>query len=414
MPSPTYRQLFASRPFSALVAVSTTTVLGGALQILALSVLVYDRTGSALWSSSTFAAGFLPQLVGGTLLTSLADRWAVRPLLASAAVLRAGTAAVLALVALPPGVCIALVAAVAVVSPVPSAAQSALVARLLTGDLYVLGRSVFTLVSSSAQLAGLAVGGGVVTVLGPRAALGVAALVQLAGLLGIALLPRVRRSAVHATGWRPGETWRGNAALLAVPVVRRILLSWWVPVTLLVGAESIIVSYVGETGGPGWATGALLAAFPAGAAVGTVLVGRCTKPATWPRLTPWLLALVGVGLLPLAAHPPLAIALACLFVANTGTAYELGGQRAYLDAVPADRHGLALGLISTGIMTGQGLGPIAAGAIADLVGPATTISLLGVAVLVVTAWLGRLPRTGGPGGGAGCARQDSNLQPLDP
>jgi MFS family permease len=391
---PSYRQLFAIRSFTALVGVSTANVLGASLQILALSVLVYARTGSALWSSSAFAAGFLPQLVGGALLTSLADRWSARPLLAAAAALRAATAAALAVANLPSAVDIGLVAVVALVSPVPTAAQAALVARLVQGDLYVLGRSVFTLVSSSAQLAGLAAGGTVVGLLGARPALGIAAGVQLVGLVAIAALPRGGRRTAPLDRWDPRETWHGNSALLAMPVVRRIVLSWWIPITLLVGAESVVVAYVAEAGEPSWTTGALLAAFPAGAAVGNVVVGRWCGPALSARLGPWLLALVGIGLIPLALHPPAVIAFSCLFVANAGTAYELGGQRAFLEAVPEDRQGLALGLVSTGIMTGQGIGPVIAGGFAQLAGAGLTMTLLGTAIVSSARWLGRSPATG--------------------
>jgi MFS family permease len=66
--------LLRSRGVAALFGISLANVLGTSLQIFALSVVVFQQTGSALWSSTAFAAGFLPQLLGGALLTSLADR----------------------------------------------------------------------------------------------------------------------------------------------------------------------------------------------------------------------------------------------------------------------------------------------------------------------------------------------------
>ena len=106
-------------------------MLGSSLQIFALSVWVYRVTGSALWSSAAFAAGFLPQLIGGAVLTSLADRWPARPVLAAGALVRAVSALVLAAGVLPPAAALAVVALVAVVQPLPSAVQSSLVSRLL-------------------------------------------------------------------------------------------------------------------------------------------------------------------------------------------------------------------------------------------------------------------------------------------
>ena len=97
------------------------------------------------------------------------------------------------------------------------------------------------------------------------------------------------------------------------------------------------------------------------------------------------------GLLPLAWHPPIAVATACLAAASAGSAYQLGGQQAFIAAVPADRQGLAFGLFGTGMMGFQGLGPVVAGAVADGVGAGVTITGLGVAILVATVFLGRVP-----------------------
>jgi predicted MFS family arabinose efflux permease len=386
----TYTQLLRSRGVSSLFGLALANVLGASLQIFALSVLVYQQTGSALWSSSAFAAGFLPQLIGGTLLTSLADRWPARPMLVLGAAVRAASAVVLAVGDLPPGPAIALVALVAVWQPLPSAVQSALVTRLLTGDLYVLGRSVFNLISSGAQLLGLALGGTVIAVLGPSATFGVAAAVQLAGLLAAAAIPATRAAVTPEGRWHPRETWRGNVELLRDHSVRHILLSWWVPTTLLVGAESLVVAYVAERGGSATPTGLLLAAFPAGAAVGDLVVGRWLSPARRRRAVPWLFVLLGVALLPLAWHPALTVTAGCFAVASAATAYQLGGQQAFLDAVPDARRGLAFGLFSTGLMTGQGLGPVLSGTLADLVGAGVTITALGATVLVAATVLARV------------------------
>lgn len=388
----TYARLLRTRGVLPLFGLSLANVLGTSLQIFALSVWVYRVTGSALWSSAAFAAGFLPQLIGGAVLTSLADRWPARPVLVAGALMRAASALVLAAGALPPAAALAVVALVAVVQPLPSAVQSKLVSRLLAGELYVLGRSVFNLLSSGAQLAGLAAGGAVIAAIGPSATFALAATVQLGGLLGVAAVPR--SSGATPTGaWRAGETWRGNLDLLRDGRVRHILLSWWLPITLLVGAESLAVAYIGEVGGSATATGLLLAAFPGGAAVGDLVVGRWVPAAARRRAVPWLFVFVGVALLPLGVHPPVAVAAGCVAVASAATAYQLGGQQAFVDAVPDARRGLAFGLLGTGIQTGQGIGPVLSGTLADAAGAGVTISVLGAVVLLLAPRLARLPAT---------------------
>jgi hypothetical protein len=130
---------------------------------------------------------------------------------------------------------------------------------------------------------------------------------------------------------------------------------------------------------------------PAGAAVGDLVVGRWVSEAARRRIVPVLFVLVGVPLVPLAWGPSTPVTLALFALASAATAYQLGGQQAFLEAVPEDRRGLAFGLYGTGLMTGQGLGPVAAGGLADLVGAATTITVLGGLVLVAAPFLARLP-----------------------
>ena len=222
-----------------------------------------------------------------------------------------------------------------------------------------------------------------------------AAAVQLAGMLAALALPATG-AATPEGRWHAGETWRGNVQLLKHGRVRHILLSWWVPSTLLVGAEALVVAYVGERGGSAAPTGLLLAAFPAGAAIGDLVVGRWLSAARRRRAVPWLFVLVGIPLLPLAWGPSTAVTVALFTVAGAATAYQLGGQQDFLDAVPDARRGLAFGLYGTGMMTCQGVGPVVAGVLADVVGAAVTITALGATVLFAALFLARLPAQHGP------------------
>ena len=55
--------------------------IGDQLASVALSVLVFDRTGSGLATAATYALTFLPAVVGGIVLTGLADRYPRRTLI---------------------------------------------------------------------------------------------------------------------------------------------------------------------------------------------------------------------------------------------------------------------------------------------------------------------------------------------
>src|SRR5262249_28302997 len=60
--------------FRALWLAQVLSVAGDQLARVALTLLVYDRTGSALLAAVTFAASVVPAFLGGVTLSGLADR----------------------------------------------------------------------------------------------------------------------------------------------------------------------------------------------------------------------------------------------------------------------------------------------------------------------------------------------------
>jgi predicted MFS family arabinose efflux permease len=381
---PTYTAALRTPGFAALLAIWTATIAATSLQVLALSVVVYELSGSTFLTGLAFAAGFLPQVVGGLTATSLADRWPPRLLVSGGATLGLGTALVLATVELPPLAMIGLVAAVAVTTPLFTATQSLLAAQLLPRDLYVLGRSMLTIAASGAQLGGLAAGGALIAALGGREAmLTCAAGFGLTGLLAVLALPRSRpeQGPDAANRWRLGDTWRTTRDLLADTQVRRLLVLFWFPVSVFVAAESLVVPYAHEIGSA-QQVGLLLATIPVGALVGDVLVGRWLAEQTQLRLVRPLVALMGAGLVAVTLAPSLALAAVLLGAASVGFAYQLGPQRTFLDAVPTERQGQAFGLLSTGTMAGQGAGPLVLGALADHTGAGVGIAGAGTLLLL--------------------------------
>ena len=167
----TYREVLAEPRFRLLFLTRSLAIGADTLRTVALSVLIFAVTGSPLLAAVTYGAAFLPQAVGGTLLGAMADRIRPRPLITVGYGLEAAVAVVLALAGLPAGACLALVAAIATLTPVFGGASSRLIAETLTGDSYVLGRSLANIAASAAQLAGLAAGGATVAALGARHAL---------------------------------------------------------------------------------------------------------------------------------------------------------------------------------------------------------------------------------------------------
>ncbi|GAA3449509.1 MFS transporter [Dactylosporangium matsuzakiense] len=390
----TYSAVLRDHTFRVLFGTRTLSVLADTLRIVALSLLVYAATESPALAALAYGIGFLPQLAGASLLGALADRVRPRRLIVLGYLAEAAVAAVLATVALPVWAALTLVAAAALLTPVFMGAQNSLIAETLTGDAYVLGRSLANVASSLAQLIGMAGAGIAVATLGGRNAMLLAALGHIIAAAWTHLslpdfpAPRHHRSEARRA---PGTglaaaSWKGNAALLRDRTVRRLLLVQWLPPAFITGAEALMVPYAATRGFPAGAAGWLLAAIPVGMVAGNVVVGRLLAPSRRERLVPALIALMGLPCLAFAAPvswglswPVLA---AALVVVGVGFAFGLGVQAAFRDALPADGRGQAFGLLSTGLMTAQGLLPALAGLLAEALPTGLVIALLGTATLL--------------------------------
>ena len=167
----------------------------------------------------------------------------------------------------------------------------------------------------------------------------------------------------------------------------------WLPAWFAAGAESLIVPYTGSLGFPASGAAPLLAAVPAGMLLGEVIAGRFLRPAMRRRLAFPLAIGIGLPLLAFWFRPPLPAAFAVLLVSGLGFAYQLGLQKAFLDSLPERLRGQAFGLYNTGAMGGQGLGPIAAGALASAVAPGPVIALAGAGTVITALALRGVLRT---------------------
>jgi MFS family permease len=381
-------------------------VLGFEFEILGLSVLIFDQTRSPFLTALAFSMGFAPQVIGGALFTSLADRLPPRLVIGTGLLTRSAPGLVIGLwPGLPVPAMLALVAAAATVAPIFTATTSGLLPDILDGDRYVLGRSVFSLTGSGTQILGLGLGGAVLAVWPARWLLAAAG-VSLALAAAIVRLGLRRRPAPHArdterardpgSGRPPGvvrTTLAGHLELLADRKVRGLLLAQWLPTWFVTGAEALIVPYTRSLGHPASAASPLLAAVPAGMLLGDVIVGRYCLPAVRERLAFPLAAAMGVPLVALLARPPVPLAALALLACGFCFAYELGLQRAFLDSLPDGLRGQAFGLNATGGMGGQGLFPPVAGALALAFGAGAAMAIAGLATVLAALAL-RRPLTG--------------------
>ncbi|RNG27437.1 MFS transporter [Streptomyces botrytidirepellens] len=412
-----YRAVFAVREFRTVFAAHLISMLGEMAGGIALSVLVYRLTGSPLLSALTFATALLPYVIGGTLLSSVADRYPARRVLVVCDLLHACCVAAMTVPGMPVAVLLALRCVPAAISPVFSGTRSATLGDIVgEGDLFVLGRSVIRITAQSAQLAGFAAGGLLLAAVSPRTVLAITA----AGLCCSALLLRFgtrHRPARHKTGPSGGallgDSLRGVRQLFADRRVRALLLLSWVPPMFVVMPEALLTPYADAQGLGSVGLGLLMCGMPVGAVVSEVLAGSLLGPRGRARLTLPVGVLAALPAVGYAADPSFGWALALQVVTGFGIAYTLGLDQWFLAAVPEELRGRAMTVLTAGLMTAQGLGMAVSGAVAEFVPVHAVAALAGgcgaLCSLLVALEVRRTVRRSGPGPGAAGSRGETGL-----
>ena len=378
----TYRSLFSERQFTALFIAQAISLTGDQLARVAIATLVFSETGSAFLTALIYAVTYLPWLVGGPLLGGLADRLPRRAVMVSC---QLTSAVLVALMAVPGMPLIALAALLFVVilaeSPFLSARASLLV-DVLPDDRYVLASAMNQLTIQAAQVVGFAAGGALIRLIGPRDAL----LVNALSFLVSAALVRfgVRVHGVIANV-QLGNSWErmktGAKVVFGDPRLRGLVLLGWLA-TFWVVPEGLAAPYAE---GDATAIGLLLASQPIGSVVGGVVLSRLVRPATRLEVMGWLAVMSCLPLVFFFTTPPLPLAVGLLVISGIGTTYNLPANAAFMQALPAERRGQAFGLVSAGLVAGQGISIALAGACAELTSPGVVIGVAGV--LGVTAAL---------------------------
>src|ERR1039457_7180581 len=108
----TFREVFSVGEFRALWAAQVLSVAGDQLARVALTLLVFARTHSALLAAVTFVASVVPMFVGSVALSGLADRLPRRRVMIACDLSRAALVAIMALHGIPIAVMVCLLGVV--------------------------------------------------------------------------------------------------------------------------------------------------------------------------------------------------------------------------------------------------------------------------------------------------------------
>ncbi|MFD1933428.1 MULTISPECIES: MFS transporter [Nonomuraea] len=390
----TYGEVFAIREFRALWYGQGLSLLGDQLAQVALAVLVYNRTQSAMATAAVYALTYLPSIVGGPLLAGLADRFARRRVMIVCDLVRALLVAAMAVPGMPfAGLCV-LVFFVVLLSAPFSAARAALLPEVLEGDRYVVGSALQNMTNQAVQMLGFAAGGAMIAFLGPYRALALDAATFLASALILVSGVRRRPAAGRTDGSKPSMWHMTRAGVVLVFGDRKlrtlVMFAWLCGFYVL--PEGIAVPYAvelakGTTLPVPVITGLLMAAMPTGTVLGAFLFSRFVSPSGRLQAMGWLAMLTCAPLIVCGMRPSLEIVLALWVLSGIGGAYQLAANAAFVQCVPAERRGQAFGLVQSGLMAAQGIGILIGGLAAERLGPEPVVALAGVSGVTAAAVL---------------------------
>lgn len=383
-PRATFGEVFRIGEFRALWSAQIVSVVGDQLARVAITLLVFDQTRSALLAAVAFAASVVPSFVGGLALSGLADRWPRRRVMIVCDLVRAALVGLMTVPSVSVWFLVLLLFLVTMVSAPFSSARAALYPDILAGDRYVMGTALTQTTIQFAQVIGFASGGAAVAFLGVRASLVADAVTFLVSAVIVRLWVGARpaaRSGLHPAGPAISGIRAGVRLVFTSPALLGPVLFGWLSAFYNV-PEGIAAPLAHDLGGGDVAAGLILAAGAFGASVGGLLFGRLVMPGQRLRWMSPLAALSCAVLVLFVFRPALPAALLILTASGLCGCYQLAASAAFVRATPGRQRSQAFGIAQGGMNLGQGAAMILAGAAAQHYPPSAVIAVAGLLGLI--------------------------------
>ena len=385
------------RDFALLWTGGLVSVAGDWVLNAALPFFVYEETGSTVATAGMIVARLAPSVLLGSVAGVFVDRWNRKRVLVWANLLQA---AVVALLVLVPGegwlwVVFAVAAAQSVISSFSSPAESALLPSLVGPEELLAANSLNTLNNRIARLAGVPLGGVLLTSSSLEAVvvLDVLSFATAAVLIAPISAPPVARVPLRASSaWE--SFWREwLEGLRLVGSDRTIALLFLVLGLMTFGGtmlDPLTVAWVRDVLGEGPQVFALiLTVHAASGIVGSLLVGRFGGRFTPRDLIGWGSVVAGGALALRYNVPTVALALAMSALAGiTSVASSIGVETLAMQSVQDELRGRVFGSLNATLGLLSLAGATVAGLVAEIIGivpmlniATALIALAGVLVL---------------------------------
>ncbi|MFI5692885.1 MFS transporter [Kribbella sp. NPDC051586] len=370
----------------AVFGAHAVSMLGTVAAQVALSILVFERTGSPLLSALVLVCSFLPYAVGGVLFSSVADRFPARRVLVGCDLLSAVCIGGMLVPGMPVAGLLALLLGTGLIAPIFAGARAAGLAHLLPGDLFPIGRSLLRAISQVTVLTGFALGGVAMAAIGANwlLALDVLTFVVSAVVIGVGTPyspPGDRqRNAVR-------DSWTGLQYLFTNRKLRTLIVLTWAAPAFSSVPDGLAVAYTAQVGTVAAAAGALFTGYAVGTVLGELVVARF-RPSVRRRLVVPLLLTSQLPAIAFLAGPAIPVAAILLAIAGAGYAFNQGIDPLILQHVDPSYRGRLFTVQTSGLMAIQGVGIALAGVVGSFLAPNLTIAaagLLGTATILLLA-----------------------------
>lgn len=401
----TYRSVLGRAAFRDVAVPYALSAVAQSFGLVAVTVVVFEQTGSATWVAAVAAARLLPYVLLSSLAGVLADRHPLRSVMAASALARLLTSVGLVAAVLAGGSPVVVTGLVFVLTafgtPCYPATMAATTTRVPKEDL-VPANGALTALETVAFAAGPAAGGALLVLLEPTAVLALN-VALFAAALGSCLLisPVHRRTAIldapcDTRGWaalvdgvRAVITTPGVAMVVVLVTAVNLVYGCVIVALVLVATDTLALGADG--------VGLLTGAFGAGAVLGVLGANVVARHGSvvGTLLSATLLACVPVSLLGMVGATPVAAGLLVL-VGAAGVVAEIIGVARIQAVLPTTHVGRVIGLLDATLVGAILVGSLATPPLVDGVGLGATLALVGLVVpagaLVVVRWIRPAPQ----------------------
>lgn len=387
----TFRDVFSVHEYRAIYSSLLVNWVGDYLARAAITVLVYQQSKSVVLSAAAFAVSFLPWVIGGTVLSALAERYPYRRVLITADLFRMVLIALLLVPHLPIWTMLVLLFLASLGTPPTQAARSALLPLVVGRDKLPTAIATNATTTQAAQVVGYLAGAALATGISPQVALAVDVLTFAASATFIATGVR-RRPAAMKIGDRTHllrESGEGFRLVFGSDTLRALAVMVFVMTMFAIVPEGLAAAWAAQ-GNPDATTrgldqGLIMAAGPIGFVIGGILTTRLAGPARRNRLIRPYAVLSAIALVPAILGPPAPVV--AILVALSGLAQ--GGLSPTLNAMfvlilPHGYRARAYGVVQTGMQLSQFAAVMLTGLLAERFALPVVVGLwsLGGAVVV--------------------------------